>query len=208
MLPRRAHLRAVEPRRSVDAAVADEHDVVLVAEAARGRELHVGDAGAALEAEDRDTRVCRMGTNPRDRKCDQARVRIVAVLGHDERPAIRGGGAVLGRVVAALERQLAGMRAGRHGDGLRAAGEVEVAEREREEGDQGEAGDPAASEAFRRRFPLPLPESGWSCNRTVFMAAPCRGFCPRWSFRLTAPPRAMDPAGVRRWRSPASRWCV
>jgi hypothetical protein len=32
------------------------------------------------------------------------------------------------------------MRAGRHGDGRRAAGEVEIAEREREESDQGQTG--------------------------------------------------------------------
>ena len=89
----RAHLRAVEPDGAVDAAVADEHDVVVGGETARVRELHVGDAGAACEAEDRDTRMGRMGTNHYDRKCDQARVRIMAVLGHDERPAIRGGGA-------------------------------------------------------------------------------------------------------------------
>ena len=73
VLHRRAHLRAVEPGRSVDAAVADEHDVVLGGETARVREHHVGDAGAALEAEDRDTRMGRMGTNHYDRKCDQAR---------------------------------------------------------------------------------------------------------------------------------------
>src|SRR5580765_7986402 len=36
--------------------------------------------------------------------------------------------------------------------------------------------------------PLPLPESGWSCNRTVFMAAPCRGLFLEGSFRLKAPP--------------------
>ena len=83
-----------------------------------------------------------------DRKCDQARVRIMAVLGHDERPAIRGVGALFGVVGTALERQLACMRAGRHGDGRRTAGEVEVAEPEREDGDQGQAGDPAATEAF------------------------------------------------------------
>ena len=55
MLPRRDHLGAVEPRRSVDAAVADEHDVVASGEAACVREVHVRDAGAALEPEDRRT---------------------------------------------------------------------------------------------------------------------------------------------------------
>ena len=117
-------------------------------ETARVREHHVGDAGAALQAEDRDTRMGRMGTNHYDRQRDQARVRIMAVLGHHERPAIRGVGALFSGVGAALERQLACMRAGRHGDGRRAAGEVEVAEREREDGDQREARDPASPEAF------------------------------------------------------------
>jgi hypothetical protein len=91
-----------------------------------------------------------MGTNHYDRKCDQARLRIMAILGHDERPAIRGVGALFGVVGTALEsRQLACMRAGRHGDGRRAAGEVEVAEPEREDGDHGQAGDPASPKAFR-----------------------------------------------------------
>ena len=54
----------------------------------------------------------RMGTNHCDRKCDQTRVPIMAVLGHDERPAIGGIGALFGGVGTALERRLAGMRAG------------------------------------------------------------------------------------------------
>ena len=117
-------------------------------ETARVREDHVGDAGAALQAEDRDTRMGRMRTNHDDRQRDQPRVRIMAVLGHHERPAVRGVGALFGVVGTALERQLACMRAGRHGDGRRTAGEVEVAEPEREDGDQGQAGDPASPEAF------------------------------------------------------------
>ena len=53
LLHRRLDLGAVEHRRAVDAAVADEHDVAVAGEAARVREVHVGEAGAALEAEDR-----------------------------------------------------------------------------------------------------------------------------------------------------------
>ena len=150
MLHCRLDLRAVEPDGAVDAAVADEHDVVVGGEPARVRERHVGDAGAALQAEDRDARMGRMRTNHYDRQRDQARVRIMAVLGHHERPAIRGVGALFGGVGTALERQLACMRAGRHRDGRRTAGEVEVAEPEREDGDQGQAGDPAATEASGR----------------------------------------------------------
>ena len=59
MLERRHDLRAVEPDGAVDAAVADEDDVVVVGEPARVRELHVRDAGAALEAEDRLGRALR-----------------------------------------------------------------------------------------------------------------------------------------------------
>ena len=53
MLERRLDLGAVELDGAVDAAVADEDDVVVVGEPARLGELHVGDAGTALEAEDR-----------------------------------------------------------------------------------------------------------------------------------------------------------
>ena len=72
--------RAVEPRRAVDAAVADEHDVVPVGEAARVRELHVREARAALEAEDRRARVRRARTDAGHRQRDQPRVRVVPVL--------------------------------------------------------------------------------------------------------------------------------
>ena len=117
-------------------------------ETARVREDHVGDAGAALQAEDRGARVGRMGTDHGDRQRDQPRVRVGAVLGHHERSAVGGVGALFGGVGTVLERQLACTRAGRHGDGRRTAGEVEVAEPEREDGDQGQAGDPASPKAF------------------------------------------------------------
>ena len=71
---RRGDLGAVEPCRAVDAAVADEHDVVVGREAARVREVHVRDAGAALEAEDRCAGMRRARVDPGHRKRDQARV--------------------------------------------------------------------------------------------------------------------------------------
>ena len=46
-------------------------------------------------------------------KCDQARVRVVPVLGDDERAAVGR----LVRVGAVLQGQLTRVRAGRHGDG-------------------------------------------------------------------------------------------
>ena len=52
MLQRRLDLRAVEPNGAVHATVADEDDVVVVGEPTRVGELHVREAGAALEAED------------------------------------------------------------------------------------------------------------------------------------------------------------
>ena len=154
MLEGRLDLRAVEPDGAVDAAVADEDDVVVGGEPTGVCELHVRDAGAAFQAEDRGARVCRMRTDPDDRQRDQPRVRVGAVLGHHERSAVGGVGALLGVVGTVLERQLACMRAGRHGDGRRTAGEVEVAEPEREDGDQGQAGDPAATEASGRGMPV------------------------------------------------------
>ena len=46
------------------------------------------------------------------------------VLGHDQRAAVGGVAAVLGRVLARLERQLAGMRPGGHGDAIVAGREA------------------------------------------------------------------------------------
>src|SRR3954451_6627975 len=149
-----------------------------------------------------------MGTNPRHRKRDQTRVRIMAVLGDGEGPALRGGGAVLSRVLAALERQLARVRAGRHGDGLGAAGEVEVAKPNRQEGDHYQGGDPPATEPFAAGRVVAVAGQrlvvqqdgfhGGSLSRFVVLnGASRRGFVA-----------AMDPAGVWRWRLPASRWCA
>ena len=125
---RRRHLGTVEHRRAVDAAVADEDDVVVLVEPARGGEVDVAAPGSALEAEDRRARVSGARRDPRDGQRDQPRARIVAVLGDHERPAVGGDAALLGLVVARLEGQLAGVRAGRDGHLIGAAGEVEVAE--------------------------------------------------------------------------------
>ena len=121
MADRRLDLGAVEPRRAVDSAVADEDDVVVVREPARPGEFHVGDAGAAFEAEDRLRRVVRPCTDASHRQGDQPRLRVGPVLGHDECPAVGSVAAVLGRVVAALQRQVAGLRTCGHGDGRRRA---------------------------------------------------------------------------------------
>ena len=59
-------LGAVEPDGAVDAAVADEDDVVAVGDPARLAEVHVADPGAAFEAEDRYARTGRAGFDPRD----------------------------------------------------------------------------------------------------------------------------------------------
>ena len=63
----RFDLGAVEADGAVDAAVADEDDVVVVGEPARLGEVHVREPGPALEAEDRLARVLRAGTDAGDR---------------------------------------------------------------------------------------------------------------------------------------------
>ena len=143
--------------------------------------------GPPWQAEDRDTRLRRPGTNPCDRKCDQARVRIVAVLGHDEGPAVRGGGAVLSRVDAALERQLAGSRVRRDRDRIRAAGKVEIAEGEREEGNQNETDDPAAPEALRTGS-LAVAGEGLVMQQDGLHGGSLSRVLPRMELPPTAPP--------------------
>ena len=102
MLQRRLDLWAVETDRAVHAAVADEDDVVVVGEPAGFLNCHVGDAGAALEPEDRLGRMVRPGVDPGHRQRDQARCGIGPVLGNDERPAVGLVAAVLGGVGARL----------------------------------------------------------------------------------------------------------
>ena len=109
VLERRHDLRAVEPHGAVDAAVAEQHDVVVAGDPARLRELHVGDAGPALEPEDGSSRVRRARPDPGDRQRDQPRPGIGATLRHDERAAVGGVAAVLGRVVTRLQDDLAGV---------------------------------------------------------------------------------------------------
>ena len=150
MLDRRLHLRAVEPDRAVHTAVADEDDVMVASEATRGLEVHVRPARTTFESEDRSTRVRSACADPRHRQRDQARVRLVTVLAHDERAAIGAIAAVLGRVAAGVQHELAGVRARRHGDRVGAA-EVEVREAECREGDERESGDSRWAERLGSR---------------------------------------------------------
>src|SRR4051794_6477744 len=107
MLPRGDDLGAVEARRAVDAAIADEDYVVPSGEPTRVREVHVGDARAALQAEDGSSRMKCVRPDAGDRKCDQPGVGVVTVLADDERPAVGR----LVRVRATLEGQLPGVGA-------------------------------------------------------------------------------------------------
>ena len=116
MLERRLDLRAVQPHRAVDAAVTDEKTSWLPANRLAFVELHVGQTGTALETEDRLARMLRARMDPLDGQRDQTRVRVAPVLGDDERAAVGGVAALLGAVCARLQRQLAGLGAGRYGD--------------------------------------------------------------------------------------------
>jgi hypothetical protein len=53
-------------------------------------------------------------------------VRLVPVLGYDERAAIGAVAAVLGRVLARMELQLAGLGAGKHSYRIAAGAEMEI----------------------------------------------------------------------------------
>ena len=128
LLAGRGHLGTVEPRRAVDAAVADQDDVVLLGVSARGRERHVRDARTALEPEDRLRRIGRPCPDACHRQRDQARARLVPVLRDDERATVGGVAAVLRRVVAVVEDQVARLRAGRDRDRVVARADVDVAE--------------------------------------------------------------------------------
>ena len=109
VLQHRDDLGTVEPRGSVDAAVADEDDIVRACEPARLREIHVGDARPALEAEDRRARVRRASTDALHRQCDQAGLRVAPVLGHDQGAAVGSIAAAFGAVGARLQDQFAGV---------------------------------------------------------------------------------------------------
>ena len=142
MRHRRDYLGAVEAGGAVDAAVADEHEVVAAGEALRLGEVHIRQPGAALEAENRRAGTGRVRADARDRQCDQARMRVVPVLGDDERAAVRR----LVSVGAVLQGQLTRVRARRHGHGSRSAGEVEIGESERGQRDERECDDSLASD--------------------------------------------------------------
>src|SRR5207249_7621365 len=102
----------------------------------------VAQTGTAYESEDRNTGMRRPRTDPRHRNRDQPRVRVAAVLGHDERAAVGAVAAVLRRVVARVQRQLPSSRPGGHGNSLVAAAEVEVREPEGREAAERARDDP------------------------------------------------------------------
>ena len=146
LLAGRGHLGTVEPRRAVDAAVANQDDVVLLGVSARGRERHVRDARTALEPEDRLRRIGRPCPDACHRQRDQARARLVPVLRDDERATVGGVAAVLRRVVAVVKDQVARLRAGRDRDRVVARAHVDVAEGEHDEPDDDEGGDAGGRE--------------------------------------------------------------
>ena len=148
----RLDLRAVEHRRPVGAAIADEDDVSIGGEPARRREAHVGLAGTALEPEDRRSRARGAGVYARHGQCDQPRPWIETVLGHDERSAVGGVGAVFGVVGTALEGKVAGLRPRGDGDPVVAGSEAEVREPRHRECDESEGDDSRGTERPCRAF--------------------------------------------------------
>ena len=88
--------------------------------------------------------------DPSDGKRDQARVRLVPVLRDDERAAVGVVVALLGRVVAVVEDQVAGLRTGRDRDRVVARADVEVAEAEHHDADDDEGDDARRREGSRR----------------------------------------------------------
>ena len=83
-----------------------------------------------------------------DGERDQPRLRVVRVLAYDERAAVGPVASVLSRVVARVELELAGARAGGHGDGVGAAAEMEVGEAECRERDERQSDDSRWPERF------------------------------------------------------------
>ena len=124
----RADLGTVEPDRAVDAAIADEDDVVSAGELTGLAEPHVGDTGTAFEAEDRLCRMRGPRPDPDHRKRDQARLYRRPVLRHDERATVGGISPALGSVPARLEREIAGLRPCGNRKRALAGREVEISE--------------------------------------------------------------------------------
>ena len=113
-------LPALQLLGAVHAAVADQHDVAVAGEPARVREVHVRQARSTLQPEDRLSGIGRDRLDPLDRQRDQPRMRVMPILGHDQGAAVGGIAALLGRVRARVQRQLAGVRPLRHRDLARA----------------------------------------------------------------------------------------
>ena len=81
---------------------------------------------------------------------DQARICLVSVLRHDQRAALRVVVAVLGRVVAVVEDQFAGLRTGWDRDGVVGRADVDVAEGEHDDADDDERDDASWREGSLR----------------------------------------------------------
>ena len=82
------------------------------------REVHVGESRPADQIEHGRSGVRALCVDSRDGQCDQARRRILPVLGYDERPAIRGVLAGLSAVGAGVQKRLAGLGPWRDPDGV------------------------------------------------------------------------------------------
>jgi hypothetical protein len=107
-------LGTVKPHGPVNAAVADEHHIVRIRVAVHLVKGHIRGTGAALEKEDRLSRMTGFGEDSSYRQSDQARLRVNPPFRDDEGAALGGIVAVLGRVLARFQDQIAGLRAFRH----------------------------------------------------------------------------------------------
>ena len=145
MLTRRGDLGTAELRRAVDAAVADEHEIMVGLRTARVREVHVGEAGAAFEAEDRGSRLGRASEDPYHRERDQARG---ALCWFSVRRGCRSRrGSCRSRSRTGMGGASADRRcAGRHRDRVAAGAEMEIGEAKGSDGDEREGDDPRWAE--------------------------------------------------------------
>ena len=117
------------------------------------------------------------GADALHRQGDEPRLRVGPVLGHDERPAVGRVAAVLGSVGARLQRQIACLRAGRHGDCISGA-DSEVAEAEDDEPDEQEPDDAAGRE---RALPRDVTCAGFGSACGAPSASSSRSGSPKSS---------------------------
>ena len=97
--------------------------------------------------------------------------RIGPVLGHDERAAVGGVAAVLGRVVAVLEDQVAGLGTGGDRDRVGVGREAEVPETEDRQSDEAEGDDPGRGEGAGGRVFMTAPLWSSACLDATSAAA-------------------------------------